>query len=636
MQFQLTAPFTPAGDQPNAIAALTDGLAKGHEFQTLLGVTGSGKTFSMASVIQNVQRPTLIISPNKTLAAQTYQEFREFFPNNAVHYFVSYYDYYQPEAYIPHTDTYIEKEAQVNETIDRLRHAATQALLTRRDVIVVASVSCIYGLGSPEAYAASTETFRVGQRIDRQKLLRKLAALQYERNDIDFHRGTYRVRGATIEIHPVASDKTVVRLQLNTDQIARISFRDTAGAKGDTDQIELFPATHYVAAQGGMKAFASAVEAELEERLVVLRDLGKTTELERLARRVRYDLEMIRNVGYCNGIENYSRYLDGRKAGEPAFTLLDYFTYDQEIKRSKERAGKKPAARSQQPSSWLLFIDESHITVPQIRGMYFGDRARKDVLVDFGFRLPSARDNRPLQFAEFEQRMPQTIFVSATPGPYDLAHSRSHVIEQIIRPTGLIDPVIEVRGSEGQVPHLIGEIEARVAKKQRVLVTTLTKRMSEELTEYLRERGIRVQYLHSDIETLERLEILNDLRRGQYDVLVGINLLREGLDLPEVSLVAILDADSEGFLRNATTLIQTMGRAARHSEGRVLLYADRMTDSMKKAISETERRRKMQLAYNKKNRITPISIQKRMLAPIADPADARVSDTEKKKRRRRS
>ncbi len=616
MDFQLVSKFRPMGDQPQAIKKLTAGIADGVPFQTLLGVTGSGKTYTMASVIEKIQRPTLIMSPNKTLAAQLYQEFREFFPNNAVHYFVSYYDYYQPEAYIPHTDTFIEKEAMINEDIDRLRHAATQSLLTRKDVIIVASVSCIYGLGSPETYKKFRVTITKGDTKKRQAFLRQLTTLQYQRNDTDFARGTYRVRGNTVEIHPAYSDKEFIRVEFDGDTIAAITFRDIAGTKGATSSIEIFPASHHLAEPEKLAFFFAQVQKELEQRLTQLKKEKKITEAERLERRVNYDLEMMRSVGYCQGIENYSRYLDGRNPGEPPFTLLDYFNYDSTKKLSPKTYNLTPT------KDWLLFMDESHIGVPQVGGMYAGDRSRKEVLINYGFRLPSALDNRPLRSEEFAKRIPQTVFVSATPGPHELSIcKRDQIVEQLVRPTGLLDPQIEIRKTEGQIPNLIQEIEKRIAKKQRVLVTTLTKRMAEELADYLKEEKIKVTYLHSDIDTMERLDILNDLRKGTYDVVVGINLLREGLDLPEVSLVAILDADKEGFLRNDTTLIQTMGRAARHLEGRVIMYADTMTGSMKRAIEETTRRRKIQEVYNKEHHITPHSITKALMRPIIDPIE---------------
>ncbi len=638
MHFQLVSKFHPMGDQPQAIEKLTAGIRGAAPFQTLLGVTGSGKTYTMAAVIEKIQRPTLVMSPNKTLAAQLYQEFREFFPHNAVHYFVSYYDYYQPEAYIPQTDTFIEKEAMINEDIDRLRHAATQSLLTRKDVIIVASVSCIYGLGSPEIYRKFRMTITKGDTKKRQPFLRQLAALQYQRNDTEFARGTYRVRGNTVEIHPAYSDKEFVRVEFDPfddaqgrgERISRITFRDIAGAKGTTSSIEIFPASHHLAEPEKLAFFFAQVQEELKQRLTQLKKEKKVTEAERLERRVNYDLEMMRSVGYCHGIENYSRYLDGRALGEPPFTLLDYFNYG----TSAETKFPERNLVSTNRKDWLLFMDESHIGVPQMRGMYAGDRSRKEVLINYGFRLPSAFDNRPLKAAEFEQRIPQTIFVSATPGEYELKQSiteirspygdrisESHVIEQLVRPTGLLDPEIEVRKTERQIPNLLKEIEQRVKKHQRVLVTTLTKRMAEELADYLKEEKIKVTYLHSDIDTFERIDILNDLRKGDYDVLVGINLLREGLDLPEVSLVAILDADKEGFLRNDTTLIQTMGRAARHVEGKVIMYADTITGSMKRAIEETTRRRKIQEMYNKKYHITPRSITKALMKPIIDPVE---------------
>ncbi|MBI4281397.1 excinuclease ABC subunit UvrB [Candidatus Uhrbacteria bacterium] len=635
MRFQLVSKFQPMGDQPQAIRKLTAGIENGVPFQTLLGVTGSGKTFTMASVIEKIQRPTLIMSPNKTLAAQLYQEFREFFPNNAVHYIVSYYDYYQPEANIPHTDTYIEKEAMINEDIDRLRHAATQSLLTRKDVIIVASVSCIYGLGSPETYKKFRVAITKGDAKKRQAFLRQLTTLQYQRNDTEFSRGTYRVRGNTVEIHPSYSDKEFVRVEFEPfddaqgrgERISHITFRDIAGAKGTTNTIEIFPASHHLAEPEKLAFFFAQVQEELKMRLTQLKKEKKITEAERLERRVNYDLEMMRSVGYCQGIENYSRYLNGRNPGEPPFTLLDYFNYDNSVIArnpvTKQSPGDRHGLRPRDDrKSWLLFMDESHIGIPQVRGMYAGDRSRKEVLINYGFRLPSALDNRPLRSEEFAKRIPQTIFVSATPGPHELSIcKRDQIIEQLVRPTGLLDPEIEIRKTEGQIPNLLKEIEKRVKKHQRVLVTTLTKRMAEELADYLKEEKIKVTYLHSDIDTMERLDILNDLRKGEYDVLVGINLLREGLDLPEVSLVAILDADKEGFLRNDTTLIQTMGRAARHVEGRVIMYADTMTGSMKRAIEETTRRRKIQEVYNKKHGITPRSITKALMRPIIDPIE---------------
>jgi len=592
--FVLESTYEPAGDQPQAIAALTKGLKEGQRFQTLLGVTGSGKTFTMAEVIAKTQRPTLVIAHNKTLAAQLCNEFRQFFPHNAVEYFVSYYDYYQPEAYMPRTDTYIEKEAQINEEIDRLRHACTQSLLSRRDVIVVASVSCIYNIGSPQEYEQTVLHIHAGEEgMDRKTLLRRLVAMQYERTTADVLRGHFRSHGEVVEVMPVSEEK-IYRLLFKDEIVQEIQCLEAVSKKlvFFEKDLWLFPAKHYVVDADRKAAAIVAIRKELEERLAVLDQEGKVLEAERLSRRTRYDLEMMEEIGYCNGIENYSRYFDGRAPGEPAYTLLDYF-----------------------PKDFLVVIDESHVTVPQVGGMYEGDRSRKQTLVDHGFRLPSARDNRPLKFEEFKERLGQTIFMSATPGAYEKANS-TQVVEQIIRPTGLVDPEIIVRPISpdehygGQVEDVIQEIEKRVAKHERVLITTLTKKMSEDLSSYLREKNFRVQYLHSDVETLERITILSDLRRGVYDVLVGVNLLREGLDLPEVTLVAILDADKEGFLRSETSMIQTIGRAARHIHGQVLLYADQMTGSLKRAIDETERRRTIQLAYNKKHHITPRSIEK--------------------------
>jgi len=586
-RFKLTAPYEPKGDQPKAIRGLTEGVEEGLRFQTLLGATGTGKTFTIAHVIANVQKPTLVISHNKTLAAQLCNEFRGFFPENAVHYFVSYYDYYQPEAYIPQTDTYIEKDASINEEIDRLRHAATSALLERRDVIIVASVSCIYGLGAPEDYQAMTLTLRRGEIRDRDGILRRLVELQYERNDIGFARGTFRVRGDVIELIP-AYHESVVRIELFGDEIERILELDavTGKATGEREHITIYPASHFITPEEKLKRAIEAIERELEERLEYFRKRGKLLEAQRLEQRTRYDLEMLREFGYCTGIENYSRHLAGRPPGSRPYTLIDYF-----------------------PEDFLVVIDESHQTIPQLHAMYNGDRSRKETLVEYGFRLPSALDNRPLKFEEFESLINQAIFMSATPGPYEREVSQ-RIVEQIVRPTGLVDPEVVVRPAEGQIDDLISEIKETTARGERALVTTLTKKMAEDLTDYLVELGIRARYLHSDIETLDRVDILRDLRLGEFDVLVGINLLREGLDLPEVSLVAILDADKEGFLRSETSLIQTIGRAARNVRGRVILYADEVTDSMARALRETERRRRIQLEYNKKHGITPETVRK--------------------------
>jgi len=595
--FQIFSKFKPTGDQPAAIEKLLNGLKNGYKEQTLLGVTGSGKTFTMANIIANVKKPTLIISHNKTLAAQLYGEFRQFFPDAAVHYFVSYYDYYQPEAYIPQTDTYIEKEATINEEIDRLRHASTQSLINRRDVIIVASVSCIYGLGEKKDYEEMGKIFSVGQKIKRNEILRQLVAIQYERNDTAFYRGQFRVKGDMIDIH-LATGEAVVRILLFGDEIESISIfnikpdgktpvwaadlRQKSALK--LNEINILPAKHFMTPDDRLQKALAEIRLELKNRLDELIKNNKQMEAYRLESKTNFDLEMMEQVGYCNGIENYSRHLTGRNEGEPPSTLMDFF-----------------------PSDFLLFIDESHATLPQIRGMHAGDQARKQTLIDFGFRLPSARDNRPLNFREFNKKINQAIYVSATPSAYETGRSKQ-VVEQIIRPTGLLDPEVSIRPSTGQVPDLIAEIEKTVAKKQRVLVTTLTKRMAEELSEYLKEHKIKVEYLHSDIKTLERVDILQNLRQGKYDVLVGINLLREGLDLPEVSLVAILDADMSGFLRNETSLIQTMGRAARHSEGRVIMYGDKLTPAMRFAVNETKRRRKIQISYNKKHGITPRTI----------------------------
>lgn len=594
-KFKLVSNFKPAGDQPNAIKSLAKGLDAGNEFQTLLGVTGSGKTFTMANIIEKTQRPALVISHNKTLAAQLCQEFRSYFPENAVEYFVSYYDYYQPEAYLPSTDTYIEKESTINQEIDRLRHSATMALLSRRDVIVVASVSCIYSLGAPENYLKAMVPLKVGARLNRDDVLSKLVAMKYERNDYELNRGKFRVRGESIEIQP-SYEKHLLRVKLDEgDVIKKITEVDPTSQKTikELEFAGIYPATHFVTFQDKLEAALQSIKKELELRLAELKKQNKLLEAQRLEQRTKYDIEMIREVGYCSGVENYSRHMEGRPAGTHPSTLIDYF-----------------------PKDYLMFIDESHVTLPQIRGMYFGDKSRKDSLINFGFRLPSAYDNRPLKFEEFEKKLNQVVCVSATPAKWELERSKN-VVEQLIRPTGLIDPEVVVRSSKNQIDDLEKEINKRVGKNERVLVTTLTKRMAEDLAEYLDEKGIKVRYLHSDVETLDRIEILRELRLGKFDVLVGINLLREGLDLPEVSLVAILDADKEGFLRAETSLIQTIGRAARNVNGLVILYAEKMTESMRKALGETNRRRKIQLAYNKKNHITPKTIVKE-IADISD------------------
>ncbi|MEO1770897.1 excinuclease ABC subunit UvrB [Candidatus Enterococcus ferrettii] len=593
--FDLHSNYEPAGDQPTAIRQLSEGVVSGKKAQILLGATGTGKTYTISNVIKEVNKPTLIIAHNKTLAGQLYGEFKEFFPNNAVEYFVSYYDYYQPEAYVPSSDTYIEKDSSINDEIDKLRHSATSALLERNDVIVVASVSCIFGLGSPKEYQEQVVSLRVGMEMDRNQLLRSLIDIQFERNDIDFQRGRFRVRGDVVEIFPASRDERALRVEFFGDEIDRIREVDalTGEVVGETEHVAIFPATHFLTNEHNLEIAISGIQKELEDRLAVLRGENKLLEAQRLEQRTNYDIEMLREMGYTSGIENYSRHMDGRKEGEPPYTLIDFF-----------------------PDDFLMVIDESHVTMPQVRGMYNGDRARKQMLVDYGFRLPSALDNRPLRLEEFEERVNQIVYVSATPGPYEDTQTDT-VVEQIIRPTGLLDPVVEVRPIMGQIDDLVGEINERAERNERVFVTTLTKKMSEDLTDYFKELGIKVKYLHSDIKTLERTEIIRDLRLGKFDVLVGINLLREGIDVPEVSLVAILDADKEGFLRSERSLVQTIGRAARNSSGKVIMYADKITDSMQRAMDETSRRREIQNQYNEDHGIEPKTIIKEIRDLIA-------------------
>ena len=593
--FELHSEYKPTGDQPQAIEQLVKGFKEGNQCQTLLGVTGSGKTFTMANVIQQLNKPTLIIAHNKTLAAQLYGEFKEFFPNNAVEYFVSYYDYYQPEAYVPSSDTYIAKDSSINDEIDKLRHSATAALSERRDVIIVASVSCIYGLGSPIDYQNMVISLRPGMIKDRDEVIRKLIDIQYDRNEMDFKRGTFRVHGDVLEVFPAGSEEYVVRVEFFGDEIDRITEIDvlTGEIKNELSHIAIFPASHYVVSKENMERAIQGIEEELEEQIRFFKSEGKLLEAQRISERTNFDIEMMRETGFCSGIENYSRHLTGLAPGQPPHTLIDYF-----------------------PDDFIMMIDESHKTVPQIGGMFHGDQSRKSTLVEYGFRLPSAKDNRPLNFEEFEGKIDQVLFVSATPGPYEEQHELLRA-EQVIRPTGLLDPEVEVRPVEGQIDDLVSEVNKEIAKKNKILITTLTKRMAEDLTDYMRELGIRVRYLHSDVDTLERTEIVRDMRLDVFDVLVGINLLREGLDIPEITLVAILDADKEGFLRSATSLIQTIGRAARNAEGHVIMYADVMTDSMRQAIDETERRRKVQMAYNEEHGITPKTIQKSVRDLIA-------------------
>lgn len=588
MEFKIQSEYNPTGDQPEAIDKITDALNRNEKFNTLLGVTGSGKTFTMANIIKNVNKPTLIIAHNKTLAAQLYSEFKEFFPENAVEYFVSYYDYYQPEAYVAHSDTYIEKDASINDEIDKLRHSATAAVLERRDCIIISSVSCIYGLGDPEDYKKLMVSLRPGMEKDRDEIIKKLIEIQYERNDVNFTRGTFRVRGDILEIFPANTDERAIRIEFFGDEIDRITEIDYLTGKlvGLRNHVVIFPASHYVTTPERIDKAIIDIQKELKDRVDYFKENDKLVEAQRIDQRTRYDIEMLKEIGFCQGIENYSRHITGREPGEKPYTLMDFF-----------------------PDDFLIIVDESHVTVPQVRGMYAGDRSRKSSLIDNGFRLPSAYDNRPLNFNEFEENINQILFVTATPGPYEIEHSTT-IAEQIIRPTGLLDPVIEVRPINNQIDNLVGEINSITEKGERVLITTLTKKMSEDLTNYLKDIGIKVKYLHSDIDTLERIEIIRDLRLGKFDVLVGINLLREGLDIPEVSLVAILDADKEGFLRSETSLIQTIGRAARNSNGKVIMYADKITRSMQSAIEETKRRREIQMHYNEVNNIVPTTIQK--------------------------